>query len=254
MSYLQFHFVFVLPPIALLAVLLACADTARVGPRRRWALPLLAVIAFLYTTPWDNHLVRRGVWAYGEDRVIGTIGWVPVEEYLFFLLQPILCGLWLYLVLARTVGVDRPPPGVVQRGPLWPAIAWLAAAGAGALMLRADATTYLGLILAWAAPVLAAQWAYARHELVRLGRLAVLAVAVPTLWLWVADAVAIRLGIWTISRRYTVGLAPFGLPVEEAVFFLVTNLLVVQGLVMFLFPRRPSVEPAPPRATGARAA
>jgi len=39
---------------------------------------------------------------YGMGRVVGTIGYVPVEEYLFFLLQPILTGLWLYWLLPRT--------------------------------------------------------------------------------------------------------------------------------------------------------
>ena len=45
--------------------------------------------------------------------------------------------------------------------------------------------------------------------------------------------VSISLGLWTISPETTVGIAPFGLPIEEAVFFLVTNLLVVQGLVLY---------------------
>ena len=35
------------------------------------------------------------------DRVVGTIGYVPIEEYLFFVLQCILTGLWLYWLLAH---------------------------------------------------------------------------------------------------------------------------------------------------------
>jgi len=41
--------------------------------------------------------------------VVGTIGYVPVEEYLFFLLQPILTGFWLYWLLSRT---SEPVQGV----------------------------------------------------------------------------------------------------------------------------------------------
>jgi lycopene beta-cyclase len=63
-----------------------------------------------------------------------------------------------------------------------------------------------------------------------------LGILVPTLYLWFADTVAIRLGIWDIAERYTYGPRPLGLPIEEAVFFLVTNILVVQGLVLFLYP------------------
>ena len=51
-----------------------------------------------------------------------------------------------------------------------------------------------------------------------------------TLYLWFADRTAIKLGIWTIAPETSFGLSFFGLPIEEAVFFLMTNLLVVQGV------------------------
>ena len=41
-----------------------------------------------------------------------------------------------------------------------------------------------------AVPVLALQWAYAGHEIIARARTFALAVAVPTLYLWVADSVA----------------------------------------------------------------
>lgn len=100
MSYFTFHLIFVVPPILLLAWLQRQSFTNE-GRRARLALPLIALIAFVYTTPWDNYLVWRGIWEYGISRVVGTIGYVPVEEYLFFMLQPILTGLWLYWLLAR---------------------------------------------------------------------------------------------------------------------------------------------------------
>ena len=62
------------------------------------------------------------------------------------------------------------------------------------------------------------------------------AVAVPTVYLWICDRIAIGLGVWQISERYTTGLGVGGLPIEEAVFFLITNVMVVQGLVLFRLP------------------
>jgi lycopene beta-cyclase len=62
------------------------------------------------------------------------------------------------------------------------------------------------------------------------------AVAVPTLYLWAADRVALALGIWSIAPEHITGVHLFGLPLEEAVFFLVTNVLVVQGVLLFLHP------------------
>ena len=49
-----------------------------------------------------------------------------------------------------------------------------------------------------------------------------------------ADRVAIGQGIWDITDATRTGVDLFGLPVEEAVFFLLTNLLVAKGLVLFL--------------------
>ena len=242
MTYLQFHLVFILPPLILLALSRPWRGTGR-GTAK--FLPLLALIAFVYTTPWDNYLVWRGVWGYGTERVIGVIGYVPVEEYLFFILQPFLTGLWLYLVLGRMP--DRPAalaPERAWRVRVAGAVIYLVIAGAGAGLLFTTPGTYMGLILFWAAPVLAGQWAYAGHRMAEHARPALIGLAVPTLYLWVADAVAIRLGIWEISERFTLGPRPFGLPLEEATFFLITNLLVVQGLLLFLHPPggRPRVE------------
>jgi lycopene beta-cyclase len=230
MTYLQFHLIFILPPI--LALGWWTWRSGAVGVREAGLLAALAAIAFVYTTPWDNYLVWRGVWGYGQERVIGTIGYVPVEEYLFFILQPVLTGLWLFAVLRSA----RWEPAATGRAAGW----WGAAIGAaltvaGVLLLRHDAGTYLGLILVWAAPPLAGQWAYAGREIAARMRAWAFAVGVPTLYLWIADAVAIRQGVWAISERYTLGPSLAGLPLEEAVFFLVTNLLVVQGLMLFLY-------------------
>lgn len=90
MSYLLFLVVFVCIPLSLLAWRL----------RRLWRNELtmllgLAVIAVIYTTPWDNYLVATGVWYYDPQLVLNqTIGYVPVEEYAFFILQAFLTGLF----------------------------------------------------------------------------------------------------------------------------------------------------------------
>jgi lycopene beta-cyclase len=234
MTYLEFHLVFILPVIALLW--LGLRGRRHRLPARAWgSLLALVAIAFVYTTPWDNYLVYRGVWGYGSDRVIGTIGYVPIEEYLFFIVQPILTGLFLYNLLARQTDGRKRGSSVAAR---WAGTAlWLAVAVAGAAMLlRTTAGVYLGLILAWAAPVLAGQWAFAGSELWARRTLLLPAVAAPTLYLWFADWIAIRLGIWEISTTYTTGLMLDTLPIEEAVFFMVTNILVVQGILLFLYP------------------
>ena len=244
MTYLQFHLVFTLPAIFVLR-LAAPRVLSRDALKAGVSLVVIAAIAFLYTTPWDNYLVQRGVWGYGADRVLATWGHVPVEEYLFFVLQPILTGLWLYHLLGRQAGPPMRPLVPLVR---WIGVAaWMGLTALGALLLRHEAGLYLGLILVWAGPVLALQWAYGGPVLWRWRRTWAWAVAVPTLYLWVADRIALELGIWHISERYTLGADLFGLPLEEALFFAVTNLLVVQGLMLLLYTWR-----AAPFRTSAR--
>jgi len=57
----------------------------------------------------------------------------------------------------------------------------------------------------------------------------------PTLYLIVADTLAIAAGTWSISPAQTLGIhLPGGLPLEEAVFFLVTNALIGFGVTLAL--------------------
>ena len=249
MSYLTFLVIFLAVPIGVLAATLPRPLGGVGGRRGAWAIPLLALIAFAYTTPWDNYLVYREVWWYGPDRVLGTVGYVPYEEYAFFLLQPILTGLFLYHLLARWPA----PEGLAGRpSHLTGGLLYLAVTVAGAALLLSGWARglYLGLILAWAGPVLLGLWAYGGRLAWAFRRAFLVGVLVPTVYLWVADRLAIGLGIWSISERYSLGLDPLGLPIEEATFFLMTNLLVVQGLLLFLHGDR---LPHPFRRTSDRA-
>ncbi len=104
--------------------------------------------------------------------------------------------------------------------------------------------TYLVFELGWAAPVLIVHWLVGLRVL--LGRLRLIAVAagLPTVYLSAADGVAIHSGIWTLHADRVVGLLVGDVPIEEAVFFLLTNLMVVQSVLLLrdLFLKRWSVQ------------
>ncbi len=239
MTYWQFHVVFLLPPIALLALTLPASLNGVSARRRRWALPTICLIAFCYTTPWDNYLVYRNVWGYGPERVLATIGYVPVEEYAFFILQPILTGLFLYHWLARWTTDWQPQRPIDHHpGPRWVGAAvWglLSIAGWALIAWSDPSGLYMGLILGWACPVIAGMWLYGGSVLWAHRRIIAYTVGLPTLYLWIADTTAIGLNIWYINDQYTLGVDLLGvLPIEEATFFLMTNILVVQGTLLFL--------------------
>lgn len=243
MTYLQYHLVFIVPVLLLLGLVTwreTRGGSGIVGVFRehRWAwrtFLLFPLIPLIYTTPWDNYLVFKAVWTYPPERVLGRLGYVPYEEYAFFLLQTLITSLWLYFWLRRAGQAQvNARPAISRWGQ---AALWLGVAFLGALMLRFEHTFYLGLILAWACPVLSGLSAFGGDLVFGRPRVYWLAALPPTLYLWTTDLYAIHAGIWGISPRYTLGWNLFGvLPVEEMVFFLITNLLIVTGLLAFLHP------------------
>ncbi len=226
MEYAAFLVLFVVVP-TVVVLTVASVRRAITRPRALVAVTLMIGAALAYTIPWDNYLISQGVWWYG-DGILLRIWHAPLEEYLFIALQPLLTAVWLYRADLDSV-TDANPTGPRVVG----AVACLAVAVAGAAVLTADWGRYLGAILAWAAPVLALQWAVGGGVLRREWRLLAYGVGPPTVYLCAADRLAIGRGIWTISPDHTTGAAILGLPVEEATFFLVTNLMLVQGIVLF---------------------
>lgn len=95
--------------------------------------------------------------------------------------------------------------------------------------------TYLGLILVWALPFLLLLWSLAYQFVVRLPTACTaLPIALPTLYLWIVDTLALKRGTWVIESGTKTGLTLWpGLEIEEALFFLLTNCLIVFGLIAF---------------------
>lgn len=88
------------------------------------------------------------------------------------------------------------------------------------------------LLLLWAAPPLALQRLVA-GDVLAARRAVRLRTALPVaLWLAAADRLALADGIWAISPTRSTGLTVLGLPVEEALFFALTSLLVADGLLL----------------------
>ena len=117
MTYALFLLLFVIAPAALLAFALRRHLT-----RRYLAMiGLVIVIAVAYTTPWDNYLVASGVWRYDPALVTGIlIGWVPIEEYAFFVVQVVFTALVLrgvtVIVRSPKSGVRSPDPEQIPIG------------------------------------------------------------------------------------------------------------------------------------------
>jgi len=91
---------------------------------------------------------------------------------------------------------------------------------------------YLPYELYWALPVIALQWMAAPKELWRWRRGIAATVLLATLYLAASDAFALGHGIWSVDASRVVGINFGPLPLEEALFYLLTNIMAVQGFVM----------------------
>ncbi len=254
MTYFGFLLRFLVLPIVIFAGVEFWAvrkGWQREGAVAKWPILLMVLIALVYTTPWDNYLVATGVWFYNPKLVTGIVfGWVPIEEYTFFVLQPIMVGLWLAL-WARTLTPQPPlPRGEGERLPSphgrgeqswrWGMLAGVAVIWIGSVILLASGWrpgTYLGLELVWALPPVMIQLAFGGDILRRYWKLTGLGIVLPTLYLSAMDSLAIAAGTWTIDPAQSTGIMLGGvLPVEEVVFFMLTNVLVTIGLVLVWAP------------------
>lgn len=194
---------------------------------------LLAGLALAWTAPWDDHLVRTGVWAYPGDRVLARIGAVPVEEYAFVALEVLLVCAWGLRCGALDDAELQGRGADGRRRATAPAL--LVVAGL-VLVLLGGHLRYLGLVLVWAGPPLLLQRLVAGDLLGPMTAARLKMGVPPFLWLCVADRLALGDGIWAIHPASSTGLQVLGLPVEEAVFFAVTCLLVTDGVLLARHP------------------
>jgi lycopene cyclase domain-containing protein len=86
----------------------------------------------------------------------------------------------------------------------------------------------------WALPPIMLQVAVGADLLWRYRRLVVATLLPVLFYLSAMDALAIGFGTWTINPELTVNVYLGQLPLEEFIFFLLTNVLIVFGMTLAL--------------------
>ena len=240
MTYFGFLGQFLVVPLVILLII-TLIDNRRGKPahgflngRAIWmAIGLHVLLAVIYTTPWDNYLVATGVWYYNPKLISGLIlGWVPIEEYTFFVLETILTGLWWWFLARRLTPPREFKP---ERNIRIVSTAILGAFWLGAAFILISSwkpETYLSLILVWALPAIMLQLAYGADILWHHRKLVALVILPVFIYISAADSFAISSGTWTIDPTRSMEIFFWALPIEEAVFFLSTVVLIGFGLTL----------------------
>ncbi|TKA60853.1 hypothetical protein B0A49_10452 [Cryomyces minteri] len=216
-----------------------------------YKIVFLIIIALVSTTPWDSYLIRTRIWTYPSDAIIGpTLFDIPAEELFFFVVQTYTTSL-LYLFLSKPtfhpvyLRVEEDAQAQHHVKAAAPRSKYLKFGGklvlaygikAGIDMIEEGRkATYMGLIIVWAAPFLLLLWTLAYQFVLGLPLSnTLLPIALPTLYLWIVDTLALKRGTWVIESGTKLGIHLWdGLEIEEAFFFLATNSLIVFGLIAF---------------------
>jgi len=181
--------------------------------------------------------VATGVWYYNPALVTGfVIGYVPIEEYSFFVLETILAGLWWWFLARRLLLLEtgfRPNKNLVYLSTYVLVSVWLLSAYF--LFFCDPKWTYLSITLFCALPAMLPQLTFGADILWHYRKLVLLSILVPATYLSLMDIVALREKTWSISPAQTTGVLFFGiLPLEEVVFFFITNILLTFGITLLL--------------------
>lgn len=206
--------------------------------RAIWAaIGIHVLLAVLYTTPWDNYLVATKVWYYNPALVTGSlIGYVPIEEYTFFVVETILAGLWWWFLVRRFSAPKtkfKPNKTLVYVSTgvlvfLWLVFTYLFLSGNQPL-------TYLSITLFWALPAILPQLLFGADILWHYRKLVFWASVLPGTYLSLMDIVALKETTWSIAPSQSTGILFFGiLPLEEVVFFFITNMMITFGITLLL--------------------
>ncbi|KAL5366612.1 Lycopene beta-cyclase [Aspergillus floccosus] len=186
--------------------------------RLDWAkISALVTVSLLGTISWDSYLVRSHIWTYPPSTVTGyTLCAIPLEEVFFFIIQTYNISL-IYIAL-----IKRP---VLRRIGCASFLSSVAVGGAASFYIGGR-YTYIGLIIVWAFTWLLFQWALTHRFVLALpNRKLIISVMLPTILLWIIDNFSLRRGTWVIEK-------PTKLDIQEAFFFFITNVLVVNGLIV----------------------
>jgi len=253
LTYIDVHLKYTLPVIGTLILI----TRPFINRSEIFKIVFISTLAFFYTIPWDNYIIYKGAWTYPSERVLAVIGYVPIEECMFFVLQTVLTSLWALLCVRWSTpcfkfNYDEHSYQMIRWIPI--SILCITTVVGYSISIPGQNTFYLGCILCWVSPVLIFVWYGGGNFFVKKIIPSSIAIIVPTIYLCWVDQVAIKNNVWHINKTTSLNIFIVDdLPVEEAFFFFITNVLIVlavscydkaRGLMVtytFEFPQRFSI-------------
>lgn len=243
LTYWRIHILYTIPATTVASFFL----NPLVSKRNLFTIAFHVSIATLYTFPWDSYIIHNHAWTYPEWAVMYTLKKVPIEEVFFFMIQStftaqlfLLLGMFdtpsQHLMKDTRSDASVSTSSYIRKVLRWGPLAVLPALCITGWRYAIPETHgfYLGCIAWWITPIMTFLWGIAGDHFLSRWKTSLLSILIPTLYLCAVDTIALRAGTWHITERTSTGIFVVpDLPLEEAVFFLVTNTLLVCGMNAF---------------------
>ena len=195
---------------------------------------VLAVVAVIFSTAWDNIIASRGVWTFEASSMVLTLGHIPLEEYLWFIDHTILASFWVLTLWSSKKKLSLPLPSPKRAIRIIGTVLFLITMIFGLWLVQSDRSFYLGVILCFMCPIWGFLWWLGGHLLLQQYREWIWGIMVISIYLIFLDSWAILEGIWFISDQYTTGINLFGIKLEQILIYSTTTALVVTTQVVCL--------------------
>ncbi|KAI8876317.1 lycopene cyclase [Backusella circina FSU 941] len=229
LTYMEVHLYFTLPVLGILGWLLRPFHSEQDSLKYKF----LVTMAVSTASIWDNYIVYHRAWSYCPKCVVAVIGYVPLEEYLFFIIMTLMTVGFTNFVMRWSLPSSYIRPETPLRQTIFvrlvPSVILLII-GAKAWFNTVPNNVYFygSCILWYTCPVLALLWYGSGEYMLRRWKSVITCVVVPTIYLCWVDKVAISAGTWYISTKTSTGtIVVKNLPLEEFMFFFLVNVLLV---------------------------
>ncbi|KAI8581712.1 hypothetical protein K450DRAFT_185497 [Umbelopsis ramanniana AG] len=229
LTYMEVHLYFTLPLLAILMLV----HKPFTSTLTNFKLLFLCMVAMTTASIWDNYIVYHNAWWYCPTCVIAVIGYVPLEEYMFFIIMTVITVHFTSLVMRWQLPVLSINPSTSKLTcDLSRYVPFFGLMGLGIVSwfwaIPNTPFFYGCCILFYTLPVLAVLWYGSGLYIARRFKAVMVSVMVPTALLCIVDIVALRAGVWHINEKTSteIFVVP-DLPLEEFGFFLLVNTVIV---------------------------